>query len=75
MSFTSKVCPQTHEHIDFDKIEQNLDRLPAACLIRGIELLSFTHNRKYLPTIEKYLHHPNEHVRETVETAIKEITG
>ncbi len=63
------------EHIDFDKIAQNLDSLPIACLVRGIDILSFTHNLKYLPTIEKYRNHENEYVREAVETAIKEMTG
>lgn len=61
--------------INFDKLEDNLDELPIECLGRCIDIFSFTHKIKYIPSIERYIKHDDKYVRESAEMAINEIIG
>lgn len=68
------VFQEVHQ-INFDKLEHSLVELPVECLSRCIDVLSFSHNKKYIPSLEVYRNHDDKNVRESVELAIKEIMG
>jgi hypothetical protein len=59
--------------INLDKLVESMESLSADELARAIDVLSFTHNRKYLPAIERHRGHENPHVREAVATALQEM--
>jgi uncharacterized protein (DUF111 family) len=66
---------QDIEKINFHKLIDNWDNISEDCLCRCIDILSFTHKIQYLPTIEKYLSHPDPYVRESANYATQEILG
>lgn len=66
---------QNIEDIDFDEFIENLEIIPEECLSRSIDILSFTHKKKYLSVIKKYLTHRNPYVRESAKFAIDEMSG
>ncbi len=74
------VISKASEHrnvneINFDMIEDNLDFLSIECLERAIDILSFSHNSKYLETIKKYILHDNKKIAYVASIALEEIQG
>ena len=64
---------QNISDIDFDRIEENLDNVSNKLLSRYIDILSYTDNKKYLPSILRFKNHNNEYVKQAVEDAIVEL--
>lgn len=61
--------------INFDMIEDNLTSMSVECLEKALEILSFSHNIKYLETIKKYLLHENKKIAYVASIALVEIMG
>lgn len=74
-ALTKAAVFQDIESINFDKLVDNLKKIPEECLGRCIDVLSFSHKLCYLSTIKGYLNHTNPYVRESAEYAVKEILG
>jgi len=66
---------QDIDKVDFDDFEKNIAEVPMKFLSRYIDILSYTHNRKYLDTILQFRKHENKYVKNAVEEAIIEIGG
>ena len=63
---------QNMENIDFSKIEANVENASPNTQSRFIDVLGYTFDRKYLPTILKYKDHENPVVRESVYDVMEE---
>ena len=70
---TAQVYQNTMS-VDFDKIETELKRSqPSLYTDRYINILSYTHNKKYLDTILQFKDHEDKYVKKAVEEALIEM--
>ncbi len=61
--------------VNFDLIETKLEFLSLDCLEKAIDILSFSHNLKYIETIKRYTLHKNKKVAYVASIAFEEIKG
>ncbi|NLD48215.1 MAG: hypothetical protein GX660_13645 [Clostridiaceae bacterium] len=61
--------------VNFDLIETKLDFLTLDCLEKAIDILSFSHNKKYIETIKRYTLHENKKIAYVASIALEEIKG
>jgi len=66
-------APQDMSNVDFSKIEENIGNASPNTLSRFVDVLGFTQDIKYLPTILKYENHEDPVVREAVYDALVEL--
>lgn len=59
--------------VDYSKIATNLNNVPEKFLPRYIDILSYSYDTKYLPTIVSLKKHKNKEVQQAVEDALKEL--
>ena len=64
---------QNIDKINFDTLEQDIQRVSVKFLPRYIDILSYTNNKKYVKSILGLKNHPDRYVRIAVEEAIKEM--
>lgn len=62
------------DNVDFDPMEQELAGTSISYIPRFIDILSFTHNKKYIDTILQFAEHANEDVRIAVKNAKLEMS-
>ena len=63
---------QNTNNVNFDKIEANLIIVEEKFLPRYIDILSYTHNKKYLPSILRFRDSNNIHVKQAIADALVE---
>lgn len=76
--FNSILIAATYKSIDdmdFDILAAHVESLPEECLHPALTMLGFTHNKKYLSCLTKYLDHENKNIRADAITAFNEIQG
>jgi hypothetical protein len=64
---------QNTDAINFDGIERDMDSVQVDYLPRYIDILAYTHDRKYIEAIHKYKNHDSESVRRSARNAIMEL--
>ena len=64
---------QNIDNINFDIIDEYLADAKERFLARFIDIISYTYNRKYLPSILRFKDNSNIYVRQAVEDAIVEL--
>lgn len=72
-SLSYAVSYKNFNEIELDNLVKKLDSLSFDCLQLVISILSFTHNEKWLPILQKLLQHENNHVRAEATYAIREL--
>ena len=66
---------QNIDGIDFDALEQDIQKVSVKFLPRYIDILSYTHNKKYVKTILQFKDFPDKYVQIAVKEAILEMGG
>lgn len=66
---------QDIRNINLSMIILNIDRLPVDCIKVAIEVLGYSHNRNYVPILEKYATCEDEGIRVNAKIALTEIKG
>ena len=66
---------QDISNINFDIVDEHLETAPTHILPRFIEILSYTYNRKYIPSIVRFKDHKDAYIKQAVEDAIIELGG
>lgn len=59
--------------VNFDELEQGLIKIPIEQLHRCIDILGYSHNKKYIKTIFQYRNHEDKYVRLSVGFALSEL--
>lgn len=72
VSASSLACAKG-DHIDFSSMVSDIDRFSDAELEHVLFVLGFTHQRGFLPIVERFLNHSNSHLRDVAGQARREL--
>ena len=64
---------QDIDKVNFDVLEQDIQKVSVKFLPRYIDILSYTHNRKYAKSILRFKDHKDKYVQIAVREAIQEM--
>lgn len=64
---------QNIDNINFDVFNQNMQKVSVKYLPRYIDILSYTHNKKYIESIFQFKNHQNKYVQIAVKEAAQEM--
>ncbi len=65
----------TDFEVDFGPLLPRLDDIEPALLGYALDLLSFTHDARYRPVLERFLEHADGSIREAARIALEELSG
>lgn len=64
---------QNIQKVNFDAFEQDIQKVSVKYLPRYIDILSYTHNNKYIQSIFQFKNHQNKYVQIAVKEAAQEM--